>query len=362
MSNFFKKHVPVTIGALMATSPVVLSADMDARLTKLESQMKDAGTQTARGNFGARTATANPNLDGYGFYLTADATLWQAIVDDAGYGLANTTTTAVDGTLKDTRFDWAWGFKVGLGYFAEHDLWDTGFGFTWFRDHASRSVSATSPNFVIPEHGNSRTLEVDSDYTTVSDSWKLHYYDLDWQVGRNFFVSKYLALRPYTGVTTTWLYNTRLDHAFNSTSNFHVHDKDNFWGIGPTMGLDAKMYFGKNFSLFAGTSGSLLWGNHCVDSTSTNVTTGLVDDNVKANFHRIMPVLNLALGLGYDTNFYSDNFNFGIKVGYESHYYFGANQMVKWEYDGTSAEFARTSRVNGDLMLHGFNVNLAFSF
>lgn len=365
MNKFFTKHVPVTIGALMATSPLFVSADMDTRIAKLESQMKDAGTQTARGNFGARTALANPNLDGYGFYLSGDVLLWHMMIDDNDYAVTNTGAAGVVGNVKHSDFEWNWGFKVGTGYYAEHDGWNTGFNFTWFNadSHDSESVSTGQ---IVPLHGNPEGLDAASvAYNYASSHWSSQYYDLNWQIGRNFFVSKYLALNPNLGVRTSWFYNTRKDTATKgSTANFSMTDRCNFWGVGPAVGLDAKMFFGRNFSLYGSTGGSLLWGRFTPHFTSFDNIAATTDDNVRSNFHRVVPAVTLALGLAYDTNFYDDSFNFGIKLGYESQYFFRVVQTLDFAEGSAASDpsVAIVTRNNGDLMMHGFNLNLNFSF
>ncbi len=134
MNQFFKKYVPVTIGALMATSPLFVSADMDARIGALEAKMKDAGTITARGDFGARTATDSPKIDGYGFDISADALLWKLYTDGGDdYALSTSTALAagvIAGNVQTRSFNWDWGFRTGIGYYAEHDNWDTNLVFT----------------------------------------------------------------------------------------------------------------------------------------------------------------------------------------------------------------------------------------
>src|SRR3990167_2006006 len=39
--------------------------------------------------------------------------------------------------LKTFTFDWAPGFRVGLGYNMHHDQWDTQLSYTWFRSKAT---------------------------------------------------------------------------------------------------------------------------------------------------------------------------------------------------------------------------------
>ena len=49
---------------LMISSQAYASADREVRINELEHQMKQVGTETAIGTYGANTATARPEVDG----------------------------------------------------------------------------------------------------------------------------------------------------------------------------------------------------------------------------------------------------------------------------------------------------------
>jgi len=114
--------------------------------------------------------------------------------------------------------------------------------------------------------------------------------------------------------------------------------------------------------MYAKTSAALLWGKFKVGSNSYNVLTNATIDNTAAGKHGIVPNVQLALGLGYNTNFMDDNFNFGINLGYESSFYFGEDQMLQWNGDNDSNNLPRVRYANGNKAMHGFNLNMIFSF
>ncbi len=367
MDKFFKRVVPVTIGALMATSPLLVSADTPSNNMPM---LQDVSTKTARGNFGTMTASDNPILNGNGFSLTGEALIWHMYNSNSEYALANsnvtTGTAQAVGSPYKQQFAWDWGFRTGIGYYLGHDHWDTNLELTWFHTHSINSVSvATGVNFLIPLVGNPATLAPASGtpiFLNASAKNNTTYYDLMWQLGRDFFVSKYLALRPFVGVRGTWFYETRnVKYTTGAGVAYNVFDKNNFSGVGPATGLTAKMYMSDHFSIYGSALGSLIWGEFDVASTSKNITTSANIDNVTSGTRGIVPNLQFGLGLGYDTNCMDDKMNFSISAGYESLFFFGENQMLTWA-GGKLANNSTTSPLNGNKEMHGFNLNVVFAF
>ena len=160
----------------------------DSRISKLESDMNKVRTETAYGNFGAKTASASPQLDGYGFFATADFLWWQLYEGGTEYAIRSNSITPDHGKVKQIDFRWEPGFKVGAGYVFEHDACDAYFEYTYYKTHASESTSA---HFLFPLVGNEEFT-----FNRAKAHWNVHFQNIDAVFGRNFFVSKFFALRP----------------------------------------------------------------------------------------------------------------------------------------------------------------------
>ncbi len=220
---------------------------------------------------------------------------------------------------------------------------------------------------MIPIVGNLATDDLTTNvHVQATNANPLTYYDLSWEIGRDFFVSKYLAFNPYVGVRGTWFYETRNVSYIQSTgAGVNIQDVNNFSGVGPMAGVNAKLYFGRHFSLFGNAGTSLIWGRFKVSSSSTSITTGVVANDVNANKDGIVPTMDLAIGFGYDTNFMDDKFNLGIRLGYESHYFFREDQMLQWrgaDSTNTTNAYPTVARANSDKQFQGFNLSMIFSF
>lgn len=357
MTNVLKTISPVAFALLTCSAPVFAQTDVEMRLSKIESQMRECSTSNARGTFGAKTADASPNIDGYGFYVTADAIVYQLQEDNSAYAIQVGGSGGPRHTFQSS-FDWDWGFKVGLGYYAEHDNWQTGFEFTYLETqtsaHANAATGTTlwqSPSLVQLSDG------ADYDFSSASDHWKVHYYNLDWRIGRDFFVSKYLSFLPEFGIKSTWFYQDR-DAKYQYISSekvLNVHD--NFVGVGPKADLKAKLYLGRNFAFIGGVDVALLFASNKTSYTQQNAAgvtlgsnhTNLISNSLKKN--HVSPYLGLNIGFSYDTNFNEDAFNFGIKVAYEQQYYNKASRIM----DNDVPSYR-------DVSFQGVDIGLTFSF
>lgn len=361
------KHLKLQLApvafALACSGSLFAEVDNEMRTSKIESQLRDAATTNARGTYGAKLADASPNIDGYGFYVTADAIIYQLLEDNCSYAVATSTNIDQSGPRHtyQSSFDWSWGFKTGLGYYAEHDTWQSGFEFTYLETQTGSHAPA-KPGVQYTQTASLIQVAdgVSSGFQSAQDKWKVHYYNLDWRLGRDFFVSKYLSFLPEVGIKSTWFYQHRtaiynLD-TLTPSKQFHAHD--NYTGVGPKADLKAKFHFGKNFSLIGGVDVALLFASNKTSYHQDSLSGATVipasvtyptSNHMKKN--HVSPYLGLNIGVAYDTNFNDDAFNFGIKVAYEQLYYNKASRIM--QNDDPSYR---------DISFQGVDIGLEFSF
>jgi Legionella pneumophila major outer membrane protein precursor len=358
MKLFKIKTAPLALALFFAGS-VFAEVDNEMRTSKIESQMRDAATTNARGTYGAKLADASPNIDGYGFYVTADAIIYQLLEDNNAYATAIPSSNNGARHTYRSSFDWSWGFKTGLGYYAEHDYWQSGFEFTYLETQTSSYAPAKSGYTYSESPSIIQLQDVNTtSFTSASDKWKVHYYNLDWRIGKDFFVSKYLSFLPEIGIKSTWFYQQR-NSQFNTSYFIKQFDaQDNYTGVGPKADLKAKFHFGRNFSLIGGVDVALLFASNktsynCNGAHTFDLVNGYTDGQFsnKLKQNHVSPFLGLNIGVAYDTNFMDDAFNFGIKVAYEQLYYNKASRIL--ENDEASYR---------DISFQGVDIGLEFSF
>ena len=82
-------------------------------------------------------------------------------------------------------------------------------------------------------------------FRDVSANWRLLHNAFDLELGRAYYITKALSLRPHWGLRGGWI-NQKFKSCF-STETTHVdrytkcdfHAKNNYWGIGPRVGIHA---------------------------------------------------------------------------------------------------------------------------
>lgn len=345
--------------AVLVSGSVFAEVDNEMRTSKIESQMRDAATTNARGTYGAKLADASPNIDGYGFYITTDAILYQLLEDNNTYAIGISSSTTPSGPRKtcQSTFDWSWGFKTGLGYYAEHDAWQSGFEFTYLETQTSSYAPVKAGTIYAESYSLGQSYDgIDDPFVSASDKWKVHYYNLDWTVGKDFFVSKYLSFLPQIGIKSAWFYQQK-HNLFNQSvgASKRFDAQDNYTGVGPKADLKAKFYFGRNFSFIGGIDVALLFASNKTSYTGQSPTaasatsTYSLSNSLKKN--HVSPYLGFNIGFAYDTNFMDDAFNFGIKLAYEQLYYNKASRLMT--QDDPSYR---------DISFQGVDLGLEFSF
>ena len=301
------------------------------------------------------TPNAGPRVCmGADVFVTADFILWTPREEGLEYAMTGANAPTSQGSLREPDFGLEPGFKVGLGLNLGHDGWDIFAEYTWLRSDVDDSVRSSTMDWlwrdgVSPDRADAR--------------WDFHFNVIDLELGRNFFVSQYLTLRPHYGFKGTWQdqdYTSRaefLNAAGDVTlRNKMVQDFD-YWGFGIRTGLDTAWHFSSSWSIFGNFAISALWSGFDIDRKDTQFSavadTTITQLNTENNFHTILPVLELAIGLRWETWFSDDDYHFGIDAGWEEQVWWGMNRLIVRQ---------QPQRDNGDLTLQGFTLKFRFDF
>jgi hypothetical protein len=335
--------------------------------------------------------TSSQPCDDVGLYFFADALYWHADVTNAEWAFVNqisSVSSVVSGENQELAFKWNWGFRVGIGYTMEHDDWDTNLYYTWFVNHAANG-STSQTAFTVSDAGAATSLNANMRATpdTVINgnaTTKLYFQVLDWELGRAFYVSNSISLRPHVGVKAAWIKLTENEN-FTATATprtYSVSNSTRSWEVGPSAGINSNWYFGcantmgmkgevydrPMWSIFGDVSGALMYGHFKNSHVEVAPLVGLAGGGLTiSNLNRnlMVPVLTGIMGLAYDTCFSCDTMHFGIRVGYELQYWFRQNQRFSnFNEGGAGASTAtpRYTRTTGDLALQGLTIDVRFDF
>lgn len=213
---------------------------------------------------------------------------------------------------------------------------------TTVRETDKKPHSKWSPGFRIGADVMFNCLDVELDWThfdgsakfsegTQHGDWKIKYDVIDLTFGRIFCVNSCFYLKPFIGLRGAQIHQklkSHLETLFtsslgNNTVFTDMNDKEDFWGIGPQIGLNADWDIGCNFSLYGSFAVVSYYGevkSENFDIDTFTRTVNVCDGNKKHCFNNI--ATDLALGIRWDscsTCFCGCNVNFMLKLGVEQH-------------------------------------------
>jgi len=279
--------------------------------------------------------------DGMEYAVDNAVALDQVFITQPANNLINAEYTIPD-------FDWNFGFKLGLAYISPCDGWDIGAVGTRYHGRASSHVESE-----LEENNVLLTLWSDFGYfaqgaplfaTDIQTHWKLDLSLVDIELGREFWTSKYLSLRPFVGLRLARIdQKYEIQHkggAFEGGAfglndgefNNEVTLDNDFNGIGLRSGLELNWHLGCGWSIYSDLAGSIVYGRFSVDHDEVNreaiapfEITKILE--TKNHFRASRAMLDLNLGLQWSSLICDCKYGLTARLGWEHHLFFHQNQM-----------------------------------
>lgn len=329
----------------------------------------DSHDQTSNAMYEPEGVTTNPKelitppvaprvTHGADVFLTADFIWWKSQISGLEYA-------TIGSKSKELPFQFEPGFKVGLGVDMAHDGWDLYAQYTWL------NTPKHSNHLSVPGHLGFSTLVSAFSTPTIgalsviptssaSASRKASFNVLDVELGRNFFISKRLTLRPNFGLKFAWLdehihfhYNGNTTYTTIATADSHF--KQYLFGVGGRAGLNTVWHFSPCWGLYGDVALTALWGKFNDKVRIKLLTSGQTESVETSNVHEksqyVIPVIEYGIGLTYMTWFYDESYMFSLKAGWEEQIWVHYNQLLNVP-----------SKYNGDLSMQGLTIQAGFAF
>ena len=258
------------------------------RIAILEQQMQEVFTDTSLGDFGAKAASARPQIHSNRLFIKADGFLWKAFLGGSDYAATNSAIDShiLKGDTKRADFRWRWGFRTELGYRLPHDDWDAVANYTWFNDKSDRSVVSPAGGTLVPLLS---PFSVFATGASASIRSELLYQNFDLDLRKAFFLSRHFSVSPFFGMRNTWLNHGYRTYYFNPNGSPHTIvalARQDFWGIGPLAGLNSEWHITSQWWIFGSFIGAILASDYEIISGVLN--DGATQDSIKANTQRIV--------------------------------------------------------------------------
>lgn len=360
----------------------------------------------------------------WGVDISFDFLYWYA--GESNLPFANVATTTSRATVsrpatattptsyKYLSTKWQPGGRFGLGWNSDCDGWDLHTNWTYYKGKAHGSASVTPFSSEVPSVGQKGILPIWVDnsvfdksapqgfalFNSISGSWKFTLNQIDLEMGRRYYLSPCFTMRPYAGLRGAWTrtsfstkggstYNVTTAPTLPTTNGFHsVHTKDSFrnrnWGVGFLAGFQPAFYFTEGFSLYANADAALLWGNfhnktkrHYTSTINSTIADIDFQYATTGSFSGMQPILDLGLGIRWETYWCEKRYGLELDVGWEHHVWFAHNQRTRLLENASIFASPAASALDGastsafpinsedscnDVALGGLLVGIRFSF
>ncbi|MCK4934645.1 MAG: MOMP family protein [Simkaniaceae bacterium] len=336
--------------------------ELEAQVQKLELQVAKLSSINALETEGITATSANPKIYGKQVFIHADLLYFHPKVSGTEFAYSNRSQTSslpLMGRIKKMDFDWDFGFRFGVGKNFHHDEWDLYLAYTRFHSSGSKSVSSGCADSTIPLKGGIVTANT---VKSARSQFSFKYDNIDLELGRHFFLSSKLGIRPFIAVKNAWLDQGQLVRytggEYLMANTVHIKDECDFWGIGPRAGVTTRWHLGDHFHIHGMIDGALLYGFFDVDHRERLSNNCYVSIDIEDNKHQFSPTAHMQFGLDWGRYINTKENYINLSVSYEAEYLFRQNQMLR-TYEYSSHRFESISE---DVSMHGvtFSAQLYF--
>lgn len=362
-----KTAMPFAATSLIALTNSIYANGEGAQIRNLENRV--TALEQRKGASGMINPQGRPQVrNGADLFVTGDLIYWNAHENGLQVAVESESSTNLDDAeVKTVHGKWNFGFRVGVGYNTPHDGWDIRLTWLRFTDNGRKSGNSDGDEVFFPSLLHPKDVAHDLStlgVTKFKGRWHLRLDQLDLDLGREFFVSKWLTLRPHFGLRTDWI-RQKLQAEYDNfvgtitTTDAEAKQKDHWYGIGLEGGLDTQWGLGCGWSLFGNLSAAILYGFHHIDFDTEDELTDFEFIDLDESYRVSHPVLDLSMGIRWDNMFYDDRLHLGLQVGWEHHVYFSQNQFPIFVNDPSLGLFVSNQ---GDLTLQGWTFSARFDF
>lgn len=335
---------------------------------------------------------------------------WKAVQDGMEYAIETNVegelfsaatesemNNIIDGVYKSPNFGWQVGYKAKVGYNSFCDGWDVSLNWAHYSISDNDSIQAgtvdsndVQENVLITLwsafHGIRDAAPVFAH--RINSTWKLTLNLLDLELGREYWVSKYLTMRPFIALERAWIEQDFELYHFGGywvgaasaqeqlDANNEVKIDNDYKGIGIRSGLSTNWHFGCGWSVFSQVAATVLSGHFSIvhDEVNRQAVAPFLKQKIldtKERFYASRAALEFILGLQYHTLICDCKYGIRARLDWEQHLFFHQNQMwrvVRADNQPSNDTFPNNGGENvfyqrrGTLGTQGWTLSFQFEF
>ncbi|MBS0615723.1 MAG: hypothetical protein JSR58_04130 [Verrucomicrobia bacterium] len=256
--------------------------------------------------------------------------------------IVNFQTNKIDAKFFRPSPRWTTGGRVGFGGNTGFDGWEFIGYYTYYHNETEKHVSSDQ------QHINVAWGRGEAEYN-------LTYQVGDIEIGKIFYSSPKVTLRPLCGIRGAWIdqsnratfkgdavtFTDNTGATFFTDQPLKINLDLDVRAIGPRIGLNSNWGSYRGLSILANVSASLLYGKgHTkikvkVDSASQdsggNISDSTTDVNVRDHFWELFPNLQLMLGVTWGYAFNHGKNMFRMSASWESNFWWETANVLFFE-------------------------------
>lgn len=265
------------------------------------------------------------------------------------------------------HFQWDLGYRLSSGYLFSSELWTVEGSWTHYHSHVSQNRSSHGSSFIgmFPIWSLSEDV-ITGDYVFKSDlHWKLTVNLLDLQFVRYWKPLSWLEINPYLGIRSAWIkQHGNVEYqggmfligilfpglSLNGTD--FIKMKNDYWGLGPRLGIAPRILLGRGFSLNNEAAIAGLYG--FFETSQHEKYLKVTRFSKHQHLNRFRWIADLAAGIQWKTLFDQDRYALTFKADWEYHLFFHQFELKKDRF--------RLVPKNRNLSLQGVTFSVRFDF
>ncbi len=294
--------------------------------------------------------SANPEVEkSWAGFVNVGFLYWWTAEEGLAYAVSSTAA-------KNPRMKPDIGFKLGIGTLLPHDGWDLLVELT----HLHSRAKVLAEERMIPQWTLPQTTSGFAD--AARGHFRLHFAFVDFELGRRFFWSPFFTMRLHMGARYVIARQKYLIHYIGGSlfpdGESYVSMKNKYLAPGIRTGVDLEWNFFRGWSLYSDWAFSLMYGPLYVHQAEKVSYEEEKRYNLFNCFHSAKSILDLALGLQWETFFRQRRLHFLIQAGFEEHLLFGQNRFFHFPAQSANA----LDSASGNLALQGLVLNAKLTY
>ncbi|HSW85893.1 MAG TPA: Lpg1974 family pore-forming outer membrane protein [Rhabdochlamydiaceae bacterium] len=288
--------------------------------------------------------------DGVDVWIGVDILYWKpwerALVATNKESDVFTTTDFTQAPVVHPRFHWSLGYRISGGYLFPCNLWNVESSWTHFTSHVSQHRSSHDSAFIgtFPIWSMADDV-IAGDYVFESKlNWKFTINMIDVQFGRYLNVFHRLDLNPFFGLRSAWIKQHGdvvyeggmfligiIEPGISLNGTDFIKMKNNYWGLGPRVGIAPRFIVWNGLSLNAEAAISGLYGFFKIHQKETYLDT--IHFSNHEHLNRFRWIADFAAGVQWKVLFCDERYALTFKTDWEYHIFVHQFELKKDDFD-----------------------------